>query len=372
MLIQCSQSDLIKDLNIVTRAVPARSTMEILSCVVIKTIGDTINLVANDTDLGIETVLTGNVSEEGAVAVNAKLFTDIIRKMPSDAEITIKVDEAYRTEIKCEKSVFKISGKPIDDYPDLPEVKKDKKVSLSQFTLKDVINKTIFAVSTNDAVRILTGEYFEIHDNVLSVTALDNHRIAVRKVEIEDGHDNVNAIIPSKTLNEISRIISGEADDMIDIYFTERFLVFEFDNTVVISRLIEGDYIDLNKMISEDYEIKVHLNRAELLRNIDAVSVMISESENKPVVFNITDSSMNISANTSKGSTNSGMEIEKEGNDILIGFNPHFFMDALKAIDDEEIDLYLTNQKSPCFIKDQDNTYSYVVLPVNFSTADVE
>ena len=371
MFITCNQSDLIKTLNIVIRAVPSRSTIDILSCVVIKTIGDTINLVANDIDFGIESVLSGTVNEGGSIALGAKIFTDIVRKLPNDT-VTIKTDDTLRATITCGKSVFKIAGRGTDDYPDLPEVKEDKKITISQFSLKDVINKTIFAASTNETVKILTGEYFEVSDNRLRVTALDNHRIAVHSIDLVDNNDNVKAIIPAKTLNEVSRIISGEVSENIDIYFDQRFLVFEFDDTVITSRLIEGDYIDIHKMISDDYETKVHLNRISLLEQLDSASPLITESEKKPIIFDITDKNMNLSANTSIGSLNSDMDIEKEGRDIMIGFNPHFLMDAVKAIDDETIDLYFTNQKAPCFIKDEDNSYKYVVLPVNFSTSDVE
>ena len=214
MFITCNQSDLIKTLNIVIRAVPSRSTIDILSCVVIKTIGDTINLVANDIDFGIESVLSGTVNEGGSIALGAKIFTDIVRKLPNDT-VTIKTDDTLRATITCGKSVFKIAGRGTDDYPDLPEVKKDKKITISQFSLKDVINKTIFAASTNETVKILTGEYFEVSDNRLRVTALDNHRIAVHSIDLVDNNDNVKAIIPAKTLNEVSRIISGEVSENI-------------------------------------------------------------------------------------------------------------------------------------------------------------
>jgi DNA polymerase-3 subunit beta len=365
MFIRCEQAELIKKLNIVTRAVPARTTMDVLTCVVIKTIGDTINMTANNMELGIETLVIGSVEEQGTVALNAKIFTDIIRKL-TGSEVTIETDTSLNTTIKCGKSVFKIPGRETTDYPPLPEIQKKYNFTISQFVLKDLINRTIFSVSTNENVKVITGEYFEAGDGELKVTALDNHRIAIRKAQIPATEGNVNAIIPAKTLNEVSKILTGEIEDTVELTFGDGVLSFEFNDTLVVTRLIEGNYLDVNRMITGDYQTKITINRQELIDSLSASLPLIPDSDNTPVVFDITDGNLNIRVRTNLGSLSSDTPITKDGEDIKIGFNPNFLIDALKAIEDESIDMYFLHQRAPGFIKNEDGTYEYVVLPVNF------
>ena len=370
MKIICNKSDIVKSTNIVMKAVSNKTTMPILESILIEAENGIIKMTGNDMEMGIETIVKGDIERDGKVLVEAKMFFEFIRKMPSDEIVIEKRDNIAI--ITSGKSEIKLSIKDADEFPSLPVIDKKDCISVSQFTLREMIRQTINSISTNESSKLMTGELFEIKDNVFKITSLDGYRISIRKVYLKDSYDDVKVVIPGKTLNEITKIISGGIEEEVNMYFTDKHVLFEFDDTVITSRLIEGDYIDIHKMISDDYETKVHLNRISLLEQLDSASPLITESEKKPIIFDITDKNMNLSANTSIGSLNSDMDIEKEGRDIMIGFNPHFLMDAVKAIDDETIDLYFTNQKAPCFIKDEDNSYKYVVLPVNFSTSDVE
>ena len=366
MHIICDKSKLIEGMNIVMKAIPGKTTMMILECVVIEVKDNQIKLIANDLQLGIETLIDGEIKQEGSVAVGAKVFFEIIRKLPSD-NVSITVDEDYHMNISCGKAKFNIMAKATDEFPYLPNIVKDKNVNISQFTLKDIIRQTVFSISDNENAKVMTGELFEIHDSELKVVSLDGHRISIRKVKLNQSYDDVSVIIPGKTLIEISKIINGGMDDEVSIFFTDKHVLFEFEDTIVLSRLIEGEYYKIDKMLSTDYETKVTVNKREMLECIDRSTLLLKESDKKPVIIDVQDDYMKFAMNSAIGSMDEDIDASKEGKDILIGFNPRFLMDALRVIDDEEVTLYLMNAKAPCFIKDETESYIYLILPVNFN-----
>ena len=366
MHIICDKSKLIEGMNIVMKAIPGKTTIMILECVVIEVKDNQIKLIANDLQLGIETLIDGEIKQEGSVAVGAKVFFEIIRKLPSD-NVSITVDEDYHMNISCGKAKFNIMAKATDEFPYLPNIVKDKNVNISQFTLKDIIRQTVFSISDNENAKVMTGELFEIHDSELKVVSLDGHRISIRKVKLNQSYDDVSVIIPGKTLIEISKIINGGMDDEVSIFFTDKHVLFEFEDTIVLSRLIEGEYYKIDKMLSTDYETKVTVNKREMLECIDRSTLLLKESDKKPVIIDVQDDYMKFAMNSAIGSMDEDIDASKEGKDILIGFNPRFLMDALRVIDEDEITMYMINPKAPCFIRDQEETYIYLILPVNFN-----
>ena len=215
----------------------------------------------------------------------------------------------------------------------------------------------------------MTGELFEIKNNMLRVVSLDGHRISIRKIALDADVTDKKLVVPGKTLIEISKILSGEAESKVNISYTSNHIVFEFDNTVVVSRLLEGEYFKIDQMLSSDYDTKVRINKKELLNCIDRATLLVKEGDKKPIIINIGDEIMELKIKSQIGSMNEEIMINKEGKDLLIGFNPKFLIDALRVIDDEEVTLYLMNAKAPCFIKDDNETYIYLILPVNFNAA---
>ena len=283
MKIICEQYKLINSINIVLKAVSTKNQLSILECLIIQAESDTIKLIANDLEIAIETVLEGEIIKPGTVALEAKVFSDIIRKMP-DSDITVESDENYKTTIVSEKSKFTIFGFSGDEFPFLPDVEKDKFILLSQFHLKEVIRQTVFSISSTDSSKIMSGELFDISENNLKVVSLDGHRISVRNVQLKDNYDNIKVIVPGKTLIEISKILSDEVDDQVNMYFTDKHILFEFDQTIVLSRLIEGEYFNINQMFSGDYETKVRLNKNVMLNCIDRSTLLVKETDRKSVV----------------------------------------------------------------------------------------
>ena len=368
MKIICSKNNLLESVNISLKAVPSKTTMPILECILMDATTNQIKFTTNDMELGIETIVEGHIEEKGMVALDAKIFYEIIRRLP-DNDVTITTDSNFVATITCEKAKFTIPGKAGEDFAYLPVIEKDESLTLSQFTLKEMIRQTIFSIAVNENNRLMTGELFEIKDNCLKIVSLDGHRISIRKMPLKKEYSDRKIVVPGKTLSEISKILSGEIDDQVSIYFTKNHILFEFDQTMVVSRLIEGEYFRIDQMLSSAYETKVIVNKKELLDCIDRATLLVKEGDKKPIIMNITDGSMELKINSFIGSMNEDIDIEKEGKDILIGFNPKFFIDALRVIDEENVSLYMVNPKAPCFIKDDEGKFIYLILPVNFNNA---
>ena len=366
MKITCSKSNLVKGVSIVSKAVPSKTTMPILECILIDATTDIIKLTANDMELGIMTEISGDIIDRGMIAIDAKIFSEIVRKLP-DNEVTIETLDNLQTVITCEKAKFDIAGKPGDEFAYLPIIEKEDSIEISQFTLKEMIRQTIFSIASNETNKLMTGELFEIKNNYLKIVSLDGHRIAIRRMELKKDYADRKVVVPGKTLNEISKILSGEIDDIVNIYFSKNHILFEFDQTIVVSRLIDGEYFRIDQMLSSDYETKIKINKKEFLDCIDRATLLVREGEKKPIIIEITDNSMELRIDSAMGSMNENIDIDKEGKDILIGFNPRFLIDALKVIDDETISIYLVNPKAPCFIRDDEENYTYLILPVNIN-----
>jgi len=355
MKLTFQKTALLNGINIVLKAVPSKTTMPILECILIDASTDEIKLTANDMELGIETKVEGDILEKGKIALDAKLFSEIARKLSdSDSLVTIESDEKFNTVITCENSVFKIQGKDGEEFSYLPYIERNKNITLSQFSLKEVIRQTIFSISVNDSNKMMTGELFEVNGDTLRVVSLDGHRMAIRKIVLKDEYESTKVIVPGKTLNEISKILTGDNEKEVQIFFGANHILFEFDDTIVVSRLIEGEYFKVDQMLSSDYAI-----------------ILIRENDKKPIILNIEDSKMSLKLNSSFGTMNAEILIHKTGQDLMIGFNPKFLSDALRIIDDEEVTLYMMNAKSPCFIKDEEENYIYLILPVNFNAAAI-
>lgn len=367
MKIICNKTELVRGVSIVSKAVSSKTTMSILQCILIDASADRIKLVANDMELGIETIINGTIEEKGKIALEAKMLFEMIRKLPEN-DVTISTDESFKTNITCEKSRYKIIGRSADEFSYLPQIEHSDSIVLSQFTLKEVIKQTIFSISDNDNSPIMTGELFDIKEDNLCVSSLDGHRISIRNVKLKNVYSSKKVIVPGKTLLEISRIIGDDTDKNVSIFFTPNHILFEFDETLVLSRLIEGEYFNVSQMITKDYETKVTVNKKALLDCIDRSTPLIKEGDKRPIIINITDSKLELKLSSTMASMNDDIDIKKEGKDIMIGFNPKFLMDVLKVIDSDEVDMYMVNPKSPCFIRDAEDSYIYLILPINFNT----
>lgn len=365
MKIECSKSNLLSGVSIVSKAVPSKTSFSILQCILVKAKDGVITLTANDMEIGIETKIEGNIIVEGSVALDAKFFSDTVRKLP-DNTITIESDSNFNTKITCEKVKIDFSGKDGEEFSALPKINKVNNILISDYSLKELIRQTIFCVASNTTNQIMCSELFHVKDDLLKIVALDGHRIAYRKINLKNNYPEIKVIIPGKTLNEIERILSGSQDKDVIIYFEKNHVLFELENTIVVSRLVEGSYFDYEKMLTKDYETKIVANKKEIFNCIDRSTLMLREGEKKPIIFEVRENAINFFMKTFFGEMNEDVSVNKSGKDIDIAFNPQFLLDTLKVIDDEEINLYMMSPKNPCIIRNDDDSYVYLILPVNF------
>lgn len=371
MKLAFQKETLVNGINIVSKAIPSKTTMNILECILIDASSNEIRLTGNDMELGIETKVEGSILEKGKLALEAKIFSDIIRKLPdSDADVTIASDERYNTTIECDGAIFRIQGRDPQEFSYLPFIEKNEYICISQFSLKEAVRQTIFSTAPNDSNKMMGGELVEVKDNILKVVSLDGHRISIRNILLKHNYENQKIIIPGKTLSEISKILSGDNEKEVQIYFSKNHILFEFEDTKVISRLIEGEYFKIDHMLSNDYKTHIKVNKKIFMDHIDRAMIMIRDNDRKPIILKIEENNVNMKIRSSFGSMNANVAAQKTGDDITIAFNPKFLLDALRVIDDEEADIYMMNPKSPCFIKDDAGNYIYLILPVNFIDED--
>ena len=366
MKVVCSKENLEKSLKTVRSAVPSRTTLDILKTVLLETEENTLKITANDTTLGIETQFDALVMESGSIAVDAGQMIGIVQKLP-DTDIVIETGYNYEISIRAEETKYQIPGTDPNQFISLPVISSDGEVVVSQYTVKEMIEKVIFSIADNNLNAAMNGVYLEVINDHIRMTTLDGHIISIRVNELRSDYGRKAAIIPGKTLNDLSKILVGDREKEMSILFSVNHIVFRFDETTVISRIIDGDYFKIDSMLRGEHETVVRINKNEFYKRIDRSTPMIYESDKKPIILDIKDGEMNLRLKSQLGMWRDSIEIEKTGSDLKIAFNPRFLMDALRVIDDEEITIKFVRYNFPCTIEDENNTYKYVILPVNFT-----
>lgn len=367
MKIISTKEELVKGLNTVAKAVPQRTPLSTLDCILIDANDSKISLYATDNELGIETKIEGKIEEPGMVALNAKMLTEFIRSLRSE-EIVIESDASLKTKIGYvnSKPIFdNMVGKLGEEFNKIPEVDGEPDIEITQFTLKDMISKTIFSVSDSENNRIMTGELFDINGDKLRVISMDGHRISIKATSLNKSSESKKIIIPAKALSEINKVISGSMEEKVKIFINQKYAIFTFDETKVYTTLLHGEFFNVDQMLSKDYTTSIKVNRQNLLDTVSRANLLVRESDKKPTIFNISESNMEITINTQMAKFDEDVEIEREGDDLRIGFNPKFLIETLRAIDDEEIMMYFDGKISPVFIRNEEETYIYLVLPIN-------
>ena len=363
----CYKDVIIKALNSVVKGVASKTTMPILEGILIQTNDDQIRLTTYDLEIGIEYTMKCEVLNQGSTVVNATMFAEIIRKLP-DTEINISLNENNLLIIECEGSLYKLATMNPDEFPELPKIEVENSITLEQSALKNLIRKTIFAVSTDENRPIFTGCLFEVKDNKLNVVAIDGFRLALRTINLPVPVNDFKAVIPSKTLNEVMKIISDSFDE-IKIGVSKNQALFEMENCKLVTRILDGEFLNYNSVIPENWQTKIKVDKDSLLNSFERISLISSstiEKEKKyPVKVAVDIGKMTISCTNQTGDAKEDVYISTEGQYLEAGFNPKYFLDCLKAIDDEEVIIEFGSNISPCLVKSTDNNdYVYMVLPI--------
>jgi DNA polymerase-3 subunit beta len=367
MKVLCEKEKILKGINSVINGVASKTTMPILEGILIQTNDNELKLTSYDLEIGIEYILEAEIEEQGSTVVNAIMFSEIIRKLPNKL-IKITINENNLLEIECEGSLYKLATMNPDEFPELPRISVDNSIEIEQTTLKNMIRKTIFAVSTEENRPIFTGCLFEVVDNKLNVVAVDGYRLAIKSTIINDEINSFSSVIPGKTLNEVNKIIS-DSFDPVKIGISRNQALFEMENCKIVTRLLDGEFLKYSNTIPQNWETRIKVNKnniQECFERIKLISASAIEKEKKyPVKINVEVGKVTISCANQTGDAKEEIYVDTEGRELEIGFNPMFFLDALKAIDDEEVYIEFGTNRSPCIIKPIDNgDYIYMILPI--------
>ena len=367
MKLVCEKDKILRAINSVTKAVASKTTMPILEGILIQTNDNQVKLTTYDLEIGIEYIIECDVKEQGATVVNAIMFSEIIRKLP-DTDIKIEINEKNLLVIECEGSLYKLATMNPDEFPELPQINIENSIEIEQNSLKDMIRKTIFAVSTEENRPIFTGCLFQINNNKLNVVAVDGFRLAWKSKFLQNKINDFTAVIPGRTLNEINKIIL-DSFDTVKIGVAKNQALFEMENCKVVTRLLDGEFLNYSSVIPENWETRIRVNKDIIQNCFERISLISSSSIEKekkyPVKVFVEIGKVTISCTNQTGDAKEEIYVETEGKNLEAGFNPKYFLDALRAIDDEEVFIDFGTSISPCVIRPVDEgDYTYMILPI--------
>ena len=363
----CEKDKILKALNSVIKAVATKTTMPILEGILIQTNDNEIKFTTYDLEIGIEYIMEAEIKEQGSTVVNAIMFSEIMRKLP-DAEINITLNESNLLVIECEGSLYKLATMNPNEFPELPKIVVENSITLEQNTLKNMIRKTIFAVSIEENRPIFTGCLFQTIENKLNVVAVDGFRLAWNSTTLTNKTNDFSAVIPGKTLNEVNKIIL-DSFELVKIGVSKNQALFEMDKCKIVTRLLDGEFLNYNNVIPENWETRIRINKSNLqdcFERISLISASVAEKEKKyPVKVVVDIGKITISCTNQTGDAKEEMFVSTEGKNLEAGFNPKYFLDALKVIDDEEVFVDFGSSISPCIIRPVDEgDYTYMILPI--------
>ncbi|MDO4552650.1 MAG: DNA polymerase III subunit beta [Bacillota bacterium] len=369
MKFNCQQQALTKALNIVSKAISSKNTIPILKGILLKVSPEgMLTLAASDLDLSIENKLPVSSYEEGAVVVSARLFGDIIRKLPPE-EVTVEAEDGANVKISCLASEFSIVGQPADEFPSMGEIKKEQTLLLEKELLKSMIRKTAFSASIEESKGIITGILTEIEEEKITMVALDGFRMAIARENVKN-KEKKKIIISARIMGEINKILSElEEDEEITLYLDEKKAVVIAEDTKMMLRLLEGEFIKYKDILPKEYGTRIKAVRGELLNSIERASLLAREGKNNLIKLALEEDRMVITSRSEEGNVREEVFVEKEGPSLEIGFNSKYIMDVMKAVSDEEIAMEFNSSVSPCLIKPvSGEQFEYLVLPVRISS----
>lgn len=369
MKFTCDKSDLQNACNTAARAVAAKSPIEALEGFLIETT-DVIKITGYDLKKGIYTEVEGNVNETGKMVLPAKMFSEMLRRMP-DGTLSFVSDESNNIKIRCGKSSFNVVGIDGNDYPELPSVDGINKLVISQKILKSMINQTIFATSDNEARPIYTGTLFDVSGDSLTMVSIDGFRLAKRTEKIENQENKeYSFVVPASSLSDIEKLCSEGEENKIEIFVGQKHILFGLGKTHVVSRRLEGDFINYKKSIPTSFKYKINIERQDFMSSVNRMSLVISEKNKAAVRMTFNDGEIEMYSFTALGRAEDTCFCEGDGEGMEIGFSDKYIMDALKASNSDKVCLSMNTSSTPCLITDSEDEskYTFMILPVRIKT----
>lgn len=362
MKITVNRSDIAEAVTNIQRVVSAKTTVPALEGILLWARDESLELCGYDLELGMTTVIPAKVHQPGRAVLSAKLFSDIVRKTPADT-ISIEVDEKSIASIESGESRFSIIGVPAEEFPELPKVDGGQSVSLSSSVLKSMIRQTVFAVAESDAKPIHQGSLFSMDGGLLDVVAVDGYRLA-KRTEAIDFKDKLSFVVPGKTLSEALRLLK-DSDDPIELYAGKRHIMLKIDNYTVISSLLEGEFLNYRATIPTGSSTSVVMRSREAIESVERVSLVINDRIKSPIRCVFSGNGVKLTCTTSIGRASDRISAEVEGDELEIGFNNRYLLDALRNTECDEIKIGLSGPLSPMTISPKDgDSFLFLVLPV--------
>ena len=370
MKFTCERAALVSAIAASARATAARSPVPALEGLLIEAIeGVGLTISGYDLKMGIVSQAQADVVEGGAVVLNARLFGDIIRRLPGD-EVTVTVGASNNTNIVSGVSSFDIVGSPAEDYPSLPSAEGQTTISIDGKILRDIISQTIFAVSDNDTRPALTGALIETEGKSVTIVAHDRARLALRREELLEETDKTSFIVPGTALSEAERI-AASCEGAVEIIVGEKHIIFRLDGALLISRRLEGEFLNYRTSIPQTQKYELAASRREMTEAVERVSLIINDKAKSPIRCTFGDGTLELLSASAYGNARDECAISGDGEKLEIGFNNRYLLDALKAAPADDIKLCLTGAEKPCVIvpaEEGDDSFTYMVLPVRLST----
>ena len=367
MKFSCEKDILLSAINTASRCTASKSPIASLEGLLIEC-GTNVCITGYDLKKGIYTKIDADIAEPGSIVLSARLFGDIVRSFP-DGIVTVSCDKDNLTLITCENSEFSIVGISSEDYPELPAVDEQNAVSIPQKTMKEMIEQTIFAVSDNESRAIYTGSLFEIEDSNLTVVAVDGYRLALRREKLETNAPDCSFIVPGAALADLIRICS-DSEESVGIVLGSKHISFTIENTVLVSRRLEGDFLNYKKSIPQNFSVNLTVDRSAMIKVTERVSLIIDDRTKNPLRCTVGDNEIKFLCVTARGKAEDVCPISGTGNGLEIGFNNRYLLDALKAAPADTLKVCMNTGSSPCVIvpENSDGSFVYMVLPVRLKS----
>ena len=367
MQFTCPVSKLIEGLQIATKALAARTANPILEGVLVETDEDTVILTCSDERITIVTRIDAQVTQHGRGVVPGKLFNEIIRRLP-DGDVTVNMNDRFSFNIRSGATRLNIAGQDADLFPRLPQMDNEREISLPQDMLRDMIQKTEFAIAAEDMREVLTGCYLEIAGGDVTMVALDGYRLALKRAKCSDVLEKLSAIIPGRAVGDIGKLLSEDENAFAQLSFGGNKLNIRLEKTEIFVILVEGEYVNYRQVIPKQFGTRVTLELEPFRRCVDRAALIAREGNNNRLLLRISDGEMVIEAHSQIGDVHEELEIQQEGGDLNIAFNVKYLIDVVRYIDAEKIEMNLNSPITPCVITPvNDPDYVHLVLPVRTS-----
>ena len=370
MKFSCEKAILLSGISTASRTVAVKSTIPVLEGLLLEAT-DTLNISGYNLKTGIRTRVEATIEERGSIVLNARLLSEIVRKMPDDI-ITVSVDSNFSVKLNCGLSDFEIMGTTAEDFPELPSVEQQKAIYVPERMIKKIISETIFAVSDNEAKPIHTGSLFEIADGILTIVSVDGYRLALRREALEKSElEETTFVVPGAALAEVEKI-ALDRDESVKITLGARHILFSLGETELISRRLEGEFLEYKKSIPTVSKYSIEANRKAMIESVERVSLIINEKIKSPIRCIFGENVLRVHTLTALGRASDECVVAGDAENLEIGFNNKYMLETLKAAPEENIKILLNSSITPCVIVPSDGSerFLYMILPVRIRTDD--